>query len=952
MKKQITNRYAKFSRALYTKVGLTLLLLLLAVCNITAAKQPVTTGKIQDFAVYDAPNDDGAGLKLSWRPLPKEMRIIQYRIYRGINPDTLYYFSQMEVDPKLGFTSDRMNYYDKDFQLMLTIDSPAKLKKEKQQSASSPLYKAIPRDPKVLASILPYFTVLGIVDQANVYKHSVKITNADGSVSAGVNTTQFEQVAANPIMGKKYYYTVLAVNEKGEYLPYADIKSAVPEDNPPDASAKLTGSYVTDTQEFKFEWTTSIVSYDIANWQFWLMPKSQLSKWEGWQTEDLNQYGQKALSDMQAILLGEKPNDYNYFYTLKLNDSRVVNPDGSPGAMIPVGNLQDYQLILATQDYNGYTSYALANPLRLLTAKQLPLPVKFDVRDKPDDKGDTSALAFGLPICFITQAAYTSPEHTKIRINYELSENMNYKIDRIYFDVYTAEGRLLGKIKENYPDKIINLKLSKLNSELQKLHVKMAFVFKKSKEKTDYYVMQDLLFDTQTRRFMNADIYYKGENLSKLYYQIFRKNQLESGYSPVKKLSTISRSFDDIINFESTLQKMVSGVDVKTGRLLLDPHLTFAVDAKTGMPLSINIYRAEQEKAEKELRTELIGLKAQLAKNPALADSLNQLIAEKDAYLKALTSHPAYIAAAKTKNDRDWLQVFHREQQLNARTYSYLIMKTDNEGGYSFSTESMAYIPIANWFNWNFLIALIASILFMIIVIYSSYKARHGSDLYLRPIAGLSELDNAVGRATEMGKPILYIPGWGSLGEITTIASMMILNRVAKKAAEYDTRILVPNSDYYVMPLAQEMVREACYEAGRPDSYDQNDVFYIVGDQFPFAAGVNGVMIREKCATVFYMGYFNAEALLMTETGNSIGAIQIAGTDAVTQVPFFITTCDYTMIGEEYYAASAYLSKDVELVSLLKAQDYFKFLIVFFILAGAILSTLNWNWLTNTFPTE
>ena len=38
--------------------------------------------------------------------------------------------------------------------------------------------------------------------------------------------------------------------------------------------------------------------------------------------------------------------------------------------------------------------------------------------------------------------------------------------------------------------------------------------------------------------------------------------------------------------------------------------------------------------------------------------------------------------------------------------------------------------------------------------------------------------------------------------------------------------------------------------------------------------------------------------------GNAAGAIQIAGTDAVTQLPFFITTCDYTLIGEELYAAS------------------------------------------------
>jgi hypothetical protein len=103
--------------------------------------------------------------------------------------------------------------------------------------------------------------------------------------------------------------------------------------------------------------------------------------------------------------------------------------------------------------------------------------------------------------------------------------------------------------------------------------------------------------------------------------------------------------------------------------------------------------------------------------------------------------------------------------------------------------------------------------------------------------------------------------------------------------------------------LAQEIVQTAYSEMGRPDSFNQNDIFFVSYDQFPFCAGVNGITVRERVATIFYMGYFNAEALLLTETGNQTGAIQIAATDAVTQIPFFITTCDYTLIGEEFYAA-------------------------------------------------
>ena len=67
-------------------------------------------------------------------------------------------------------------------------------------------------------------------------------------------------------------------------------------------------------------------------------------------------------------------------------------------------------------------------------------------------------------------------------------------------------------------------------------------------------------------------------------------------------------------------------------------------------------------------------------------------------------------------------------------------------------------------------------------------------------------------------------------------------------------------------------------------------------------------MIRDRPAAHIMMGYFYAESLLLAETGSTTGAIQIAGTDAFTQLPFFVTTCDYTLLGEELYAASAYLS--------------------------------------------
>ncbi len=87
------------------------------------------------------------------------------------------------------------------------------------------------------------------------------------------------------------------------------------------------------------------------------------------------------------------------------------------------------------------------------------------------------------------------------------------------------------------------------------------------------------------------------------------------------------------------------------------------------------------------------------------------------------------------------------------------------------------------------------------------------------------------------------------------------------------------------------------------------------------------------------MGYFFAEALILAETGNETGAIQIAGTDADTQLPFFITACDYTLMGEELYAASAYLSRQPLLVAQLRGQDIAKSIIAAALVVGVAAAT-------------
>ena len=128
--------------------------------------------------------------------------------------------------------------------------------------------------------------------------------------------------------------------------------------------------------------------------------------------------------------------------------------------------------------------------------------------------------------------------------------------------------------------------------------------------------------------------------------------------------------------------------------------------------------------------------------------------------------------------------------------------------------------------------------------------------------------------------------------------------------------------------------------AGRPDAYNQDLIYYVTDEQFGYVAYLSGMMVREKPAACFYMGMFYAESLILAETGNSIGAIQVAGTAQPAQLPFFVAACDYTLIGEEFFAASAYLSGSPEELGSLKGQDVGKVLVAATLVIGTTIATV------------
>ncbi len=294
---------------------------------------------------------------------------------------------------------------------------------------------------------------------------------------------------------------------------------------------------------------------------------------------------------------------------------------------------------------------------------------------------------------------------------------------------------------------------------------------------------------------------------------------------------------------------------------------------------------------------------------------------------------------------------FHDDTARNGIPYRYRLAALPFAPDLQ-SDPSQSVIARASWFDTAKGNVFVVIALFLALVLYYISLAKKGKTWTFRTIAGLNAIEEAIGRSTEMGKGVLYVPGVQDIDDIQTIASMIILGNVARMTAKYETPLMVPTNSPAVYTVADEVVKAAYSDVGRIDAYRSDQVRYITSEQFAYVAAVNGIMLRERPAANLLLGAFFAESLLLAETGHETGAIQIAGTANVHQLPFFVVACDYTLIGEEYYAVSAYLSKDARLLGSLKASDTVKILLVATIVIAAVLLTLGHSQLAEYFATQ
>lgn len=221
-------------------------------------------------------------------------------------------------------------------------------------------------------------------------------------------------------------------------------------------------------------------------------------------------------------------------------------------------------------------------------------------------------------------------------------------------------------------------------------------------------------------------------------------------------------------------------------------------------------------------------------------------------------------------------------------------------------------------------------------------EARQGNPPKIRTLTALNAIDEGIGRATEMGRPVHFSAGVGNLtvrGAPVMIASLSFLSHIAEQTARFDCPLIATVAQGDVYQASEDIVRTSYIRAGKADAFKPDMVRYLSVNQYVYAGGIVGIINREKVAVNIMIGHYANEALFIAEEAHSAGCLQIAGTTNEYQIPFFVAACDYVLIGEEVFAAAAQLSSDPAELGAISGQDFVKVVSIALTLLGAFAAT-------------
>lgn len=239
------------------------------------------------------------------------------------------------------------------------------------------------------------------------------------------------------------------------------------------------------------------------------------------------------------------------------------------------------------------------------------------------------------------------------------------------------------------------------------------------------------------------------------------------------------------------------------------------------------------------------------------------------------------------------------------------------------------------------------TLLGLIAVIYYYFtQADKGKSYFVRRIAGVDIIDEALERATELGRPVHF--SVGDLAELSgsnvpqVIAGFECLEHIAAHCAKLKQKLIVSlcgrsGGGGELVPITNELVRNVYKMNGALDDFKIGDtVRYVGGESAVYHSAMQRIFVEEHVATNILIGPWAGSIHASTALGNAMGVYQVTGTALLWDMPEQICLVDYFIIGEEIFAAGAVLSGDRNAAASLQVHDLVKYYIWFFTILGVV----------------
>lgn len=164
-----------------------------------------------------------------------------------------------------------------------------------------------------------------------------------------------------------------------------------------------------------------------------------------------------------------------------------------------------------------------------------------------------------------------------------------------------------------------------------------------------------------------------------------------------------------------------------------------------------------------------------------------------------------------------------------------------------------------------------------------------------------------------------------------------MLRRLSERTSLSDNPPVVTTGDASLAVLSQDTLQSGYRAAGAEEQYRFTTGRLTGLTPFSYAAGTIPVVHDEGVSTNIFLGDFGAESALLVEAAERQNADIIAASDNLSAQSVFYTSSQDPLVGEELFAAGAYVGAGASHEASLNVQDVLRWLIIVTILIGSLL---------------